>query len=198
MAENQTPGRREAAKAAKRARILAAAQAHLRSVGYESMTMAQVARDADVAIGTVFTYAATKAELLMMVTAERWSGQVPLVLAAPTHEDPVVAIRELVQPLVDTSTLEPQTCAAIARELLFGTDGPHQRSVVALVAELESAIAAVITRAQPTSHASAAARLVVAGGLMEVNRARTGKAGREALEQGLTEMITVAVHGAHP
>lgn len=197
MAENKTPGRREAAKAAKRARILAAAQEHLRIDGYEAMTMAQVARDADVAIGTVFTYAATKAELLMMMTAHRWAGTVPKVIAAHAHDDPVVAIRALLQPLVDTSTLEPQTCAAIARELLFGTDGPHQRQVVALVADLEAAIAAVIAGARPTGHAAAAARLVVAGGLMEVNRARTGRAGRADLEERLTEVIEVALYGAH-
>ena len=64
-------GRREAGKAAKRARILDAAERRLRTQGYDQMTMAEVANDADVAIGTVFSYAATKAELLMMVTAQR-------------------------------------------------------------------------------------------------------------------------------
>lgn len=188
-------GRRERAKAAKRAAILAAARRRLRDQGYDDMTMAQVAGDADVAIGTVFSYAATKAELLMMVTADRWAGQVPALLAADDDPDPVAAVRALLQPLVDTARLEPQTCAAIARELLFGTDGPHQRQVVALVAELEAAIAAVVERHGARRHPATAARLVVAGGLMEVNRERTGRAA-DGLEQRLTEVIEVALHGA--
>ena len=68
-APTRPAGRREQAKALKRGRILAAAQRRLASQGYEGMTMAQVAHDADVAIGTVFQYAATKPELLMMVAA---------------------------------------------------------------------------------------------------------------------------------
>ena len=142
-------GRREAGKAAKRARILDAAERRLRTQGYDQMTMAEVANDADVAIGTVFSYAATKAELLMMVTAQRWSGSVPKALAEHANEDPALAIRALLQPIADTAKLEPQTCAAIARELLFGTDGPHQREVVDLVAELETAIVAIIEQDGP-------------------------------------------------
>lgn len=189
-------GRREAGKAAKRARILDAAEKRLREQGYDDMTMAQVAHDADVAIGTVFSYAATKAELLMMVTAQRWAGTVPQVIGEHADEDPMVAIRSLLQPVVDTSKLEPQTCAAIARELMFGTGGPHQRDVMALVAELEQAIAGIIRGENPGADGEAGARLVVSGGLIEVNRARTGRARHDDLEERIAEMIRVVLHGA--
>lgn len=194
MATDKPRGRREAAKADKTRRIVDAAEALIAEVGYDEMTMAAVAKDADVAIGTVFTYAATKAELLMMVTARRWRGQVAAALQQHRREDPGQAIRALLQPLVDTVRLEPQTSAAIARELLFGADGPHQREVVGLVAELEQAIAEILAGGTAGPQQLAGARLVVAGGLMEINRHRTGRSD-EDLEELLTRTIGVVQRG---
>ena len=62
-----SPGRRERNKAQKRARILAAARDLFTEQGYAATTTQEVAARADVAAGTVFQYAASKAELLVMV-----------------------------------------------------------------------------------------------------------------------------------
>ncbi|GAB3755069.1 hypothetical protein GCM10027599_18370 [Yimella radicis] len=164
-------GRREAAKSRKRAAILVAAQAQLAENGYDRMTVANVAQDGGVAIGTLFTYAATKAELLMMVTADRWSHFVPSTIQSAPPGDPVRALRHLLAPFVDIALREPATTVAVARELLFGQPGPHRQAVLSLVADLETAMARLLAEAGST-RAAEAATMLFAGVLFEANRAR--------------------------
>lgn len=190
-------GRRERAKADKRARIIAAASALLDSEGYDRMTMAQVANDADVAAGTVFQYAATKAELLMLVTAERWDATLPELLgSAGRARTPETAIRRLLSPLSESATQEPEISMAVARELLFGAPGEHRTTVVALVAQLEDAIADVLREYGARSRADAGARLIVSGGLLELNRTRTGLASPTSIDPRLRDLVEIVVAGA--
>lgn len=172
---NPVPGgRREAAKSRKRAAILVAAQAQLAEHGYDRMTVAHVAQDAGIAIGTLFTYAATKAELLMMVTADRWSNFVPSTIQSAPPGDPVRALRHLLAPFVDIALHEPATTVAVARELLFGQPGPHRQAALSLVADLEAAMARLLAEAGST-RAAEAATMLFAGVLFEANRARDGR-----------------------
>jgi|GEM_PF-575066 len=67
-------GRRDRAKREKRDRILRAAGDLFSRQGYAATTTAQIAEAADVAHGTLFRYATTKAELLLMVGNERIAG----------------------------------------------------------------------------------------------------------------------------
>lgn len=192
-----TLGRRERAKADKRARILAAAGARLTEHGYDKMTMAQVAEDADVAIGTVFQYAATKPELLMMVTADRWQDTIPTVIAQVGAEaDPATVVNSLLRPLIDAAAEDPKLMATVARELLFGADGNHRLEVVALVNDLEQAIAASLARHGAAERSQAAARLIISGGLVELNRTRLGRAPADTVEQRLTAMVAITIAGA--
>ena len=98
--------------------------------------MSEVARAADVAEGTVFQYAATKVELLMMVVADEYADTIPAVLHSRTgRQAPAARVRQLLEPLATRALQDPDTSAAIARELLFGTEGPHRGEVIELVAE---------------------------------------------------------------
>ncbi|GAB97602.1 AcrR family transcriptional regulator [Kineosphaera limosa] len=189
-------GRRARAKAEKGARILAAAQRALESVGYDAMTMAQVAADADVATGTVFQYAATKPELLMMVTAQRWHDFPETVRAIPPTTPPAQAIRQALEPLLVSSLEHPATALWIARELLFGTPGPHRAEVVALVEALEAGIAGILDRAGGGARAETAARLLVSGTLVDANRTREGRADIDTVGERLEELIALVLAGA--
>lgn len=60
-------GRRELNKLEKRARIIAAARALFTHKGFEATTSQEIAEAAQVAAGTVFTYARTKEDLLIIV-----------------------------------------------------------------------------------------------------------------------------------
>ncbi|SMF08875.1 transcriptional regulator, TetR family [Kocuria indica] len=159
------PGRREIAKAQKRARILAAARSLMSEKGYAQMSMSEVASRADVAAGTVFQYAATKAELLMMVTENIWADHINDTLDAtpdPGHRSPaavVDAIMDSLAPVFDMAVHWPETTVWIAREILFGEDLPHRREVLVLVEKLEIHIAHLLgtcsSRAQDADDAAA-------------------------------------------
>lgn len=189
-------GRRERARADKRERILAAARKLLREKGYERMTVALVADEADVAVGTVFQYAGSKAELLMMVVADALRVSIPSAIDSVTGRGPGRRVRQLLQPLATWAADDPTTSAAIARELLFGADGPHRGAVVELVAELEAAIARVIAGSASAQRADTAARLIVAGSILELNRTRTLRASRASVEKRLGELVEIAIAGA--
>jgi AcrR family transcriptional regulator len=60
-------GHRERARQDKRERIMAAARELFAERGVSGVTTQQIADRADVAIGTLYRYAATKAESLIMV-----------------------------------------------------------------------------------------------------------------------------------
>lgn len=196
-AQSPALGRRERAKADKRARILGAARELLRENGFERMTVVQVADRADVAVGTVFQYAASKAELLMMVVADEYADTIPAVLRARTgRQAPAARIRQLLEPLATRALQDPDTSAAIARELLFGTEGPHRGEVIELVASLEREIARTLHEDAGAERAEAAARLIVAGAILELNRTRTARASRGTVERRLVELVDLAIAGA--
>ena len=69
-------GRRERAKQDKRERIMAAARELLAQHGGSGVTTQQIADRADVAIGTLYLYASTKAELLIMVQNENFAAAI--------------------------------------------------------------------------------------------------------------------------
>ena len=186
------PGRREIAKAEKRARILAAARALVSEKGYAQMSMSEVAARADVAAGTVFQYAATKAELLMMVTENIWADHV---------NDALDAIMDSLDPIFDMAVHWPETTVWIAREILFGEDLPHRREVLVLVEKLEDHIARMLAGCRPAaSDADAApldvgARMIVTSGLAELNRARQGRAELDLVLERMREIVALVAAG---
>lgn len=67
-------GRRERAKQAKRERITTAARELFAEHGVSGVTTQQITHRADVANGTLYLYASTKAELLIMVQNEKFAA----------------------------------------------------------------------------------------------------------------------------
>ena len=118
--------------------------------------MSEVARAADVAEGTVFQYAATKVELLMMVVDALWGAHerattTPPLSAfaapdgagsAPAGGETAARIAELISPLVTAMRRWPELATWVAREIHFGADMPHRRRVLDHVDRLEEQIAA--------------------------------------------------------
>jgi AcrR family transcriptional regulator len=76
-------GRQERANQHKRERILAAAMALFTRRGVSGTTTQQIAERADVAIGTLYLYASTKAELLIMVQNATFAAAIDDGLAHP-------------------------------------------------------------------------------------------------------------------
>jgi AcrR family transcriptional regulator len=75
-------GRREWAKQDKRECIRAGARELFAEHGVRGVTTQQVADRADIAIGTLYLYASTKAELLIMVQNQKLAATIDAGLAA--------------------------------------------------------------------------------------------------------------------
>lgn len=136
-------GRRARNMREKQERIFEAAAVLFAESGFDAVTTQAISERADVAAGTLFRYAASKGELLMMVYNEQLrraiaSGRV----AAEALDDLSTAILAMVAPIVETAQQHPGNAVVYQRELLFGTASDRYRAEgLELVADLESAIA---------------------------------------------------------
>ncbi|GAB2533695.1 TetR/AcrR family transcriptional regulator [Brachybacterium huguangmaarense] len=203
LAPSATLGRRERAKADKRARIFAAALALFEERGFERTSMSEVARLADVAQGTVFQYAATKAELLMMVAEALWGAHEQANTApprsAPAAGETAAQIAALISPFVAAMRRWPEPTTWVAREILFGADMPHRQRVLGRVEGLEEQIAARLRDDRvgaPGAAAATGARLIVTGVLAELNRSRQRRIDGEDVDVVLRRLIDLVVAGA--
>ena len=141
-------GRRERNKQAKLERITAAARELFAEHGVDEVTTQQIAEKADIGTGTLFLYAKTKGELLLLVQN---SGYVDALeegkAAAESIPDALDAVMAIVGPVVECNRVQIDNGRTYLRELVFGdSDEPHHRDALALTTQTEEAIAAVLRR----------------------------------------------------
>ncbi len=138
-------GRRERNKAQKRERITAAAGRLFATQGFAATTTAQVADEADVSHGTLFRYAASKAELLLMAGNTRFRESLDAGRAAcESIDDPVERLIALVSPMTGDA-LSLENLAAYQRNVLDGSpDEEHRAEALRLVDELIATIADIL------------------------------------------------------
>lgn len=149
MSSGRVPiGRRERAKRAKRDRIMEAARELFAEHGVGGVTTQQVADRADVAIGTLYLYAATKAELLIMVQNQKFAAAIETGLAsAGATRGSLDGVMALIHPVVACVREQVENGRTYLHELVFGDPSePYRREGLALSARLEEGIARLLTR----------------------------------------------------
>lgn len=141
-------GRRDRNKQDKRDRIFRAAADLFAELGYEAVTTRQISERADVAAGTLFRYAASKSELLLMVYNERFATSLTEGQARAALTDEVVgAILAVLDPILDGAGVRPEDAAAYQRELIFGSPSQRYRDEgLALVTRTEDVLAELLLR----------------------------------------------------
>ncbi|MEV6426519.1 helix-turn-helix domain-containing protein [Nocardia sp. NPDC051463] len=142
-------GRRQRNMRDKQSRIFEAASALFAERGFESVTTQQISDRADVAAGTLFRYASSKGELLLMVYNEDLRLALELGDAlSRSQSEPVEAVLSMVRPTVEAADRHVENTVAYQRELLFGSPTEKYRAEgLALVAQLEAMIAARLAAA---------------------------------------------------
>jgi AcrR family transcriptional regulator len=145
-----TVGQRERNKAEKRHRIEEAALALFREKGYDGTTTREIARRAGVALGTLFTYASDKRDLLFLVYNDRQDALRREAFGSIPEDAPFAdQIVALFDPFYTHFAKEPGFTRDLLRELTFYTDGVQaprfqegRLSIVARIRELvEDAVA---------------------------------------------------------
>jgi AcrR family transcriptional regulator len=145
----RTPGRREANKLDKLNRVKQAARELFTTVGYDEATTRQIAKKAGVALGTVFTYATTKRDLLFLVSNDL------LDEARHRAEASFQRNRSLQHNFVAFCAVfykvlqaQPELSKLVFRELLFYDSGIHSMRALANRARTLKSIEALVVHAR--------------------------------------------------
>jgi AcrR family transcriptional regulator len=168
---NMTPasppiGRRERNKQQKLDRIVDAARELFAEHGVDDVTTQQIAEKADIGAGTLFLYAKTKGELLLLVQNDAYAtaldeGQKDAAAEPRTVE----AVLALIHPIVHCNRAQIDNGRTYLREMLFGDPAePHHRTALEIAARTEETIAAILERTGgiEETHAATAARVISA------------------------------------
>jgi AcrR family transcriptional regulator len=162
--DSRPVGRRERNKQEKLDRITAAASRLFAKHGVDEVTTQQIADEADIGTGTLFLYAKSKGELLLLVQN---TGYVAALeegrLAAESAPDVLEAVLAIVRPIVECNRTHIENGRTYLREMVFGDpQEPHHGQALAIVAQTEDILAAAVRRdgRYGQEDAAAVARLV--------------------------------------
>ena len=188
-------GRRERNKQAKFERIIAAAGELFAERGVEEVTTQEIADRADVATGTLFLYARTKGELLLLVQNGRYA--VALVdgrTAAERIFDVQGAVLAIVRPIVECNRSQIDNGRTYLREIVFGDPAePGHAEALTIVAQTEQLIASVLCRDSRVSERDALNLAHVLSAIMFVSLASSINADLtiEQMMHEITALIAV-------
>lgn len=141
-------GRRERNKQQKLERIMAAAAELFAERGVDDVTTQQIADKADIGAGTLFLYVKSKGELLLMVQNSTYAQA--LVRGQKNADGlphTIDAVMAIVRAVVECNRTQIDNGRTYLREMVFGDhEEPHHRAALALNAQTEAAVAAVLLR----------------------------------------------------
>jgi AcrR family transcriptional regulator len=141
-------GRRERNKQQKLDRITAAADELFGRFGVDEVTTQQIADAADIGTGTLFLYARSKAELLLLVQNTHYAKAIDAGLrAAATATSPLDAVMALVEPVVECNRRQIENGRTYLRELIFGDpEEPHHAVGLELIQRVDTAYVEILQR----------------------------------------------------
>src|SRR4051794_22644077 len=152
------PGKRQLNKAEKLRRIKDAARGLFLSQGFDDATTRAIADRADVALGTLFTYASNKRDLLFLVGNDMLEEMARI--AAEKIRPHLSVVRNLIdalRPLYAFFGTQPKLSRLILRELVFYDSGVQAKRAIATRMAMISVVTEIIQHAidkgEITSHA---------------------------------------------
>jgi AcrR family transcriptional regulator len=191
---SQPLGRRERNKQAKLERIMTAASELFAEHGVDEVTTQQIADKADIGTGTLFLYAKTKGELLLLVQNAQYAAALERGRAsAETIPDVLDAVLSIVQPIVQCNRAQIENGRTYLREMVFGDpEEPHHGVALAIAAQTEEAITAVLRRDKRVAEGDAATLARVVSSVMFLSMAASLNVARsvEEIVQGIRKQVS--------
>jgi len=171
----QPVGRRERNKREKLDRITAAARELFAEHGVDEVTTQQIADKADIGTGTLFLYAKTKGELLLLVQNSSYADALVRGKAdAQNNPDMLEAVMAIIRPVVECNRAQIDNGRTYLREMVFGDpEEPHHRDALGLTVQTEEAIAVVLRRDQRIDPSAAATLAHIVSAIMFLSMAAT-------------------------
>ena len=192
---SQPVGRRERNKQEKLDRITAAARELFAERGVDEVTTQEIADKADIGAGTLFLYAKTKGELLLLVQNSSYAEALEEgTSAAARITDVLDAVVAIIRPVVECNRKQVDNGRTYLREMVFGDpDEPHHGEALALTVRTEAAIAEVLQRAGRFGAGEAAALAHIVSAIMFVSMAVTINLGKpvDGVVQEIKDQVRV-------
>ena len=181
---SQPVSRRERNKQAKLDRITAAARELFAEHGIDEVTTQQIAEKADIGAGTLFLYAKSKGELLLLVQNSAYADALAKGKAGAVEiSAPLEAVMAIIRPVVECNRTQVDNGRTYLREMVFGDPTePHHHAALTLAAGTEAAIAAVLQRNGRTSAKPAATLARAVSAIMFLTMAAATNASRSTDE----------------
>jgi AcrR family transcriptional regulator len=131
------PGRRERNKLQKQARIVEAARELFQRQGFTETTTQQIAEAADIGTGTLFLYAKSKEDLLIMVFKDEMLETVRTIYAKlPTQASATDQMMTVFNQMADYHARDPDISRVLLKELVI----PNSPERISDIAELMDVI----------------------------------------------------------
>jgi AcrR family transcriptional regulator len=147
-AARRVPGKREANKLDKLNRLKRAARELFTSIGYDEATTRQIAKQAGVASGTLFTYATTKRDLLFLVSNDLLDEARDMAAASfranRSIQHNFIAFCAVFYKVLQA---QPELSKLVLRELLFYDSGIHSMQALANRARTLKSIESIVLNA---------------------------------------------------
>ncbi|KZX21118.1 TetR family transcriptional regulator [Rathayibacter tanaceti] len=162
------------------------------------MTTQQIADRADIGAGTLFLYARTKAELLLLVQNSAYGAAlVEGVEASAALDEPADAVLAVLRPVIVCNRARVDNGRAYLREIVFGDpEEPHHREALRHTLETEAAVASVLERTAGVPAAAAAISAHIVSAIVFATLAITANASASVDE--LVAEIRVQVEALLP
>jgi AcrR family transcriptional regulator len=175
--DSQPVGRRERNKQQKLQRIVAAASKLFAQHGVDDVTTQQIADAADIGTGTLFLYAKTKGELLLLVQNSHYADALERGrTSAEKVTDGLDAVMAIVRPIVECNRVQVDNGRTYLREIAFGDPAePHHARALAIVADTEQAIGAALQRTEGLDSDEAATLAHVVSAVMFISMVTAGR-----------------------
>jgi AcrR family transcriptional regulator len=142
-------GQREINKLEKLGRIRAAARELFAKHGYAAATMRDIAKQAHVGLGTLFSYADDKRDLVFLIFNEELEATTTRALAAPRPDQPVLdQLMAMFAVHYEQFAVNPALSRLALQELTFYGTGKQAGTFQSIRNRLLEGIHAVIVRAQ--------------------------------------------------
>ncbi len=194
-------GRRERNKQQKLERITAAASTLFAERGIDEVTTQQIADAADIGTGTLFLYAKTKGELLLLVQNANYAAALDRGhAAAPAASTAVDAVMAYLCPIIECNRTQVENGRTYLREMVFGDPAePYHAAALEIVARTEASIADTLTTRHRIDHerASTIARISSAIMYVTLSASTNTAADTEVLFENVRLQIATVLTDVH-
>ncbi len=147
------PGRRERNKQEKRDRIIAAAKELFGRKGFADTTTQEIAEQADIGTGTLFLYAKSKEELLVMVFSDDMLEQVQNAFThLPASGTLVDKLMHAFGSMIDYHNQDKDLSRALLKEVTILTTPGPRKDLALLMRTIFGGIGDILTEGQASGH----------------------------------------------